>query len=72
MMDDANYHICCYDVEFPEVISVKANTYSKAQTTRSWDFLGLDYYQSPSQQSGLLRKAKYGEDIIIGVIDSGL
>ncbi|KAI5005708.1 hypothetical protein ZWY2020_032951 [Hordeum vulgare] len=56
--------------KFPEVISVKPNTYHKAHTTRSWDFLGLGN-KSP-QQTDLLRKANYGEDIIIGVIDSGI
>ncbi|KAL6841591.1 hypothetical protein ACP4OV_028530 [Aristida adscensionis] len=33
--------------------------------TRSWDFLGLNYYQP----SGLLKNANYGEDVIIGVVD---
>jgi hypothetical protein len=49
---------------------VKRNTFHKLHTTRSWDFLGLDY--QPPQQSGLLQKAKYGEDVIIGVVDTGL
>ncbi|KAL6616207.1 hypothetical protein ACP70R_038477 [Stipagrostis hirtigluma subsp. patula] len=54
--------------EFPEVISVQpSETYTTA-TTRSWDFLGLDY-QMPN---GLLHKSNYGEDIIIGVIDTGI
>ncbi|VAH58764.1 unnamed protein product [Triticum turgidum subsp. durum] len=57
--------------KFPEVISVKPNTYHEAQTTRSWDFLGLGLNKLP-QQTDLLRKANYGEDIIIGVIDSGI
>ncbi|XBI25957.1 hypothetical protein VPH35_050775 [Triticum aestivum] len=56
---------------FPEVISVKPNTYHMAHTTRSWDFLGLGHNKSP-QQTDLLRKANYGEDIIVGVIDSGI
>jgi hypothetical protein len=59
------------NVEFPEVVTVKPNTFHEEHTTRSWDFLGVDNYQSP-QQSGLLQKAKYGEDVIVGVIDSGL
>ncbi|KAI4983228.1 hypothetical protein ZWY2020_023720 [Hordeum vulgare] len=58
--------------QFPQVLSVKPNTYHKIQTTRSWDFLGLDYYQPPYRSSGILQKAKYGEDVIIGVIDSGI
>uniref|UniRef100_A0ACD5ZYN6 Uncharacterized protein n=1 Tax=Avena sativa TaxID=4498 RepID=A0ACD5ZYN6_AVESA len=56
---------------FPEVITVKLNTFHKLHTTRSWDFLGLDYYQPP-QQPSLLQKANYGKDVIIGVIDSGI
>ncbi|CAM0953625.1 unnamed protein product [Alopecurus aequalis] len=56
---------------FDEVISVKPSAHHKMQTTQSWDFLGMDYYKPP-QQSGLLQKAKYGEDVIIGVIDSGV
>lgn len=59
-----------FDVGLPGVISVKANTHHKTHTTRSWDFLGVDYYQSSS--SDLLRKAKYGEDVIVGVVDTGL
>ncbi|XP_044952847.1 subtilisin-like protease SBT3.9 isoform X2 [Hordeum vulgare subsp. vulgare] len=58
--------------KFPQVLSVKPNTYHKIQTTRSWDFLGLNYYQPPYRSSGILQKAKYGEDVIIGVIDSGI
>ncbi|WVZ50131.1 hypothetical protein U9M48_001417 [Paspalum notatum var. saurae] len=54
----------------PGVVTVKPNTYHQLQTTRSWDFLGLSYDQPSS--SGLLKKAKYGEDVIVGVIDSGI
>ena len=54
--------------EFPEVISVEPNKEHTAATTRSWDFLGLNY-QRPA--SGLLHGSSYGEDVIIGVIDSG-
>ncbi|KAJ1261017.1 hypothetical protein BS78_10G276100 [Paspalum vaginatum] len=54
--------------EFPEVISVEpSRTYTTA-TTRSWDFLGLSY----EMPSNLLHKARYGEDIIIGLIDTGI
>ncbi|KAM0894796.1 hypothetical protein ACQ4PT_024253 [Festuca glaucescens] len=58
--------------KLPEVFSVKPNTYHEAHTTRSWDFLDLEYDAQPSQQQGLLQKANYGEDVIIGVIDSGI
>uniref|UniRef100_A0ACD5WI59 Uncharacterized protein n=1 Tax=Avena sativa TaxID=4498 RepID=A0ACD5WI59_AVESA len=56
---------------FPDVVTVKPNIFHEPHTTRSWDFLGLDYYQPP-QQLGLLQKAKYGEDVIIGVVDTGI
>jgi hypothetical protein len=55
-------------------VSVKPNTYHQVHTTRSWDFLGISYGQQPSSLSSssrLLRKAKYGEDVIVGVIDTG-
>ncbi|GJN17463.1 hypothetical protein PR202_gb04528 [Eleusine coracana subsp. coracana] len=54
--------------EFPEVISVEPSRMYEAATTRSWDFLGLSY-QMPSD---LLHKGRYGEDVIIGVVDSGI
>ncbi|XP_044956191.1 subtilisin-like protease SBT3.8 [Hordeum vulgare subsp. vulgare] len=57
--------------KLPEVVTVKPNIFHKMHTTRSWDFLGLDYNQPP-QQTGLLKRAKYGEDVIVGVIDSGI
>lgn len=59
------------NVEFPEVVTVKPNTFHKMHTTRSWDFIGLEHNHQP-HQSGLLKKAKYGEDVIVGVIDSGM
>ncbi|CAL4973632.1 unnamed protein product [Urochloa decumbens] len=54
--------------EFPEVISVKPSRRCRAATTRSWDFLDLNY-QMPND---LLNKGRFGEDIIIGVVDSGI
>ncbi|GJM92874.1 hypothetical protein PR202_ga09380 [Eleusine coracana subsp. coracana] len=54
--------------EFPEVISVEPSRMYEAATTRSWDFLGLSY-QMPSD---LLHKGRYGEDVIIGIVDSGI
>ncbi|XP_020406758.1 subtilisin-like protease SBT3.10 isoform X2 [Zea mays] len=54
--------------EFPEVISVEPSRSYTTMTTRSWDFLGLNY-QMPNE---LLHRSNYGEDIIIGVIDTGI
>lgn len=53
--------------ELPEVVSVTPNQQHELMTTRSWDFLGLNY-QPPGE---LLRRTNYGEDIIIGIIDTG-
>ncbi|CAO2197303.1 unnamed protein product [Urochloa humidicola] len=54
--------------EFPEVISIKPSRRCRATTTRSWDFLDLTY-QMPND---LLDRGRFGEDIIIGVVDSGI
>jgi len=46
-------------------------------TTRSWNFVGLDESFDPFEEKSnetnrdLLAKAKYGQDIIVGMIDSG-
>jgi hypothetical protein len=53
--------------ELPEVISVQRSRRYRTATTRSWDFLGLDY-QKPSE---LLRRSNHGQEIIIGIIDTG-
>lgn len=54
-------------LEMPEVKSVRPNRHVPLHTTRSWDFLGLNY----NQPEGLLRETNYGDGIIIGIIDSG-
>jgi hypothetical protein len=38
-------------------------------TTRSWDFLGMNLNHKPA--SKLLQRSKYGEDVIIGIVDTG-
>jgi len=49
------------------VLSVTKSRFYRTHTTRSWDFLGLEY----NQPNGLLTKAKNGEGIIVCVNDSG-
>ncbi|XP_074591181.1 subtilisin-like protease SBT3.9 [Curcuma longa] len=60
--------------ELPEVISIKPSESVSLLTTRSWDYLGvgLDINTEHNQHLGLLQKANFGEDIIIGVVDSGI
>ncbi|KAG2238360.1 hypothetical protein Bca52824_092391 [Brassica carinata] len=54
--------------EHPDVVQVSPNTFYEPQTTRVFDYLGL----SPSSPKGLLHDAKMGEDVIIGILDSGV
>jgi hypothetical protein len=53
--------------ELPEVHSIRPSILHPLHTTRSQDFLGLDYTQS----AGLLHDTNYGDSVIIGIIDSG-
>lgn len=58
-----------------EVVSVtesRPHKYS-LQTTRSWEFSGLQEktkFRLKNKQD-LLSKSKYGKDVIVGVVDSG-
>ncbi|XP_074557251.1 subtilisin-like protease SBT3.5 [Curcuma longa] len=54
--------------ESPDVTSVHPSRNYELQTTRSWDFLGLQY-DHPTQ---LLEKSNNGEGIIIGMVDTGI
>uniref|UniRef100_A0ACD5TS72 Uncharacterized protein n=1 Tax=Avena sativa TaxID=4498 RepID=A0ACD5TS72_AVESA len=59
--------------EFPEVISVEPSKTHTTATTRSWDFLGLNNnYQMAPGSTGLLHGSNYGEDVIIGIVDTGI
>ena len=54
--------------EHPDVVSVFLNKAMKLQTTRSWDFLGME---RNGGLDSIWKKARYGEDTIIGNIDTG-
>ncbi|KAJ0971157.1 hypothetical protein J5N97_019116 [Dioscorea zingiberensis] len=54
--------------DLPEVVSIRPSRVYKLQTTRSWDYLGLNY----DQTKGLLHDSHLGEDVIIGVVDTGI
>ncbi|KAG8375739.1 hypothetical protein BUALT_Bualt10G0131700 [Buddleja alternifolia] len=63
--------------EMDGVISVFHShpTNSRLHTTRSWDFINLlEANWDATQANGdeLLRKASYGKDVIVGVLDSGV
>ncbi|KAG6790865.1 hypothetical protein POTOM_007034 [Populus tomentosa] len=55
----------------PDVVSVFLNNGKKLHTTRSWNFLGLEADGMVPPYS-LWKKARYGEDVIIGNLDTGV
>ena len=61
---------CVLNAERPGVVSVFLNQKNEMQTTRSWEFLGLERNGEIPADS-IWVKARFGEDIIIGNIDTG-
>lgn len=63
------------NTELEEVVSVYKSEPRKyrLQTTRSWEFSGVEESVQPNSlnKDDLLLKARYGKDVIIGVLDSG-
>uniref|UniRef100_A0A2P2IVK6 Uncharacterized protein MANES_16G104900 n=1 Tax=Rhizophora mucronata TaxID=61149 RepID=A0A2P2IVK6_RHIMU len=55
----------------PQVVSVFPNEEYELHTTRSWEFLGLETGGEVPADS-LWVKARFGEDVIIGNIDTGV
>ncbi|VAI20216.1 unnamed protein product [Triticum turgidum subsp. durum] len=56
--------------DWPGVVRVVRNRVLDLHTTRSWDFMRVN--PSPSGGSGILSGSKFGEDSIIGVLDTGI
>jgi hypothetical protein len=56
--------------EHPEVVSVLLNRGRKLHTTHSWEFMSMEHNGVAPYES-LFRKARYGEDVIIGNLDTG-
>ncbi|KAK3003995.1 hypothetical protein RJ639_018423 [Escallonia herrerae] len=56
-----------------EVVSViqSHSTMYSLHTTRSWEFAGLEENHA-KKKGDLLLKAKYGKDVMIGLLDSGV
>ncbi|KAK1321443.1 Subtilisin-like protease [Acorus calamus] len=52
----------------PGVIQVMLSRTFEVQTTRSWDFLGLNF-KNPSE---LIEKSNFGDGVIVGVLDTGI
>ncbi|KAF7126282.1 hypothetical protein RHSIM_Rhsim11G0101800 [Rhododendron simsii] len=63
--------------ELEEVVSVFRSDPTKysLQTTRSWEFVGLEEGEelnSDMNKDELLLKARYGRDVIVGLLDNGV
>ncbi|XP_059629034.1 subtilisin-like protease SBT5.4 [Cornus florida] len=56
----------------PNVVSVFKNELLQLHTTKSWNFLSLENNNGAADLNSLWTKAKHGEDIIIGNLDSGV
>ncbi|XP_010529680.1 PREDICTED: subtilisin-like protease SBT3.9 isoform X2 [Tarenaya hassleriana] len=54
--------------ELPEVVHVVLDQFYQLTTTRTWDYLGL----SPKHPKNLLYETNMGNQVIAGVIDSGI
>lgn len=61
----------CIGSENPNVVSVFLSKEHKLHTTRSWEFLGLEKNGRIPANSAW-RKARFGENIIIANIDTGM
>jgi len=55
--------------DWPGVVRVVRNRVLDLHTTRSWDFMRVN--PSPAGGSGILSQSRFGEDSIIGVLDTG-
>ncbi|KAF3321451.1 Subtilisin-like protease SBT5.3 [Carex littledalei] len=58
--------------KLPGVVSVFQSREYELQTTRSWQFLGLESDGNVISNNSLWSKAGYGKDTIIGNIDTGV
>ncbi|XP_062079071.1 subtilisin-like protease SBT5.4 [Humulus lupulus] len=56
----------------PNVISVFLSKGGKLHTTHSWEFLGLERKGGVVPSQSIWTKASFGEDIIIGNLDTGV
>ncbi|KAL4037024.1 hypothetical protein IC575_000607 [Cucumis melo] len=56
----------------PRVVSVFLNRGRKLHTTRSWEFMGLENENGVIESESIWKKARFGEDTIIGNLDTGV
>ncbi|CAI0440293.1 unnamed protein product [Linum tenue] len=56
----------------PEVVLVSPNDEYELQTTRTWEFMGLEESGGHVPDDSIWKKARFGEDVIIGNLDTGV
>ncbi|CAH2070929.1 unnamed protein product [Thlaspi arvense] len=54
--------------DLPEVVHVTPDSFYELATTRTWDYLGL----SAAYPKNLLNDTNMGEEVIIGIVDTGV
>lgn len=59
-------------LEDPSVVSVFENEERDLHTTRSWNFLGVESDEEIIPPNSIWKAARFGEDTIIGNLDTGL
>lgn len=59
-----------FNAEHPDVVSIFPNKGRKLHTTRSWNFVGLER-DGVIPSASLWKKSRFGEDTIIGNLDTG-
>jgi len=55
----------------PRVVSVFPNRGHPLHTTRSWEFLGMEEEGGRVRPGSIWAKAKFGEGVVIGNLDTG-
>ena len=67
------FFLWCFSflAEMPGVISIFPNRAHQLHTTRSWEFLGLQHPSGAVSPHSLWKKAKYGDGVIVGLLDTG-
>ncbi|XP_022952697.1 subtilisin-like protease SBT5.3 [Cucurbita moschata] len=58
--------------QHPEVVSVFPNRGRRLHTTRSWEFMELENNHGVISSESIWKKARFGEDTIIGNLDTGV
>jgi len=62
------FSLLILETDLPEVVHVIPDGFHELATTRTWEYLGL----SSANPKNLLNDTNMGDQVIIGVIDTGI